>query len=65
MPGEAALTFDPYDVEAMAAVMVTLVEDVGLRVRLRAQGLEHAAGFTWERTARGTMERYGEVVGGS
>ena len=56
--GDAGLTFDPRDVEGMAATIQRTLADPGLRVHLRQQGLERAAQFTWERTARTTLEVY-------
>ena len=45
--GDAALLFDPQDPGALAQAL-----DLG------AAGRERAAKFTWERTARGTLESY-------
>ncbi|HEY81100.1 MAG TPA: glycosyltransferase family 4 protein [Caldilineae bacterium] len=56
--GESALTFDPTDIEAMAGVMLRLMRDAGLRSHLRKAGLARAAQFTWQRTARLTLEAY-------
>jgi glycosyltransferase involved in cell wall biosynthesis len=47
--GDAAITFDPVDTEAMAAAITRAVATDGL---LRTQGIERAAGFTWEHCAR-------------
>jgi glycosyltransferase involved in cell wall biosynthesis len=35
--------------------MVRLVADKELRTRLRERGLQHAAQWTWERTAQQTL----------
>ena len=48
--GDAAVLFDPTDVEAMAAAML---EADGRREELRELGLARAALFTWDETARG------------
>jgi len=56
--GEAALLFDPYDEAAIAAALRQLLEDQPLRERLRARGLARVAEFTWERTARLTLDSY-------
>jgi glycosyltransferase involved in cell wall biosynthesis len=53
--GEAAVTFDPTDVEAMASAMV---EADTRRDALRAKGFARAAQFTWESLARGHEEVY-------
>jgi glycosyltransferase involved in cell wall biosynthesis len=56
--GDAALTFDPLDVGAMRAAVELVLADAALIERLRAAGLQRAARFTWERTARLTLESY-------
>jgi glycosyltransferase involved in cell wall biosynthesis len=35
------------------------------RLRLSAQGIAHAANFTWERTARMTLDVYEEILRGA
>jgi glycosyltransferase involved in cell wall biosynthesis len=47
--GDAAVYFDPTDVEAMAAAMV---EADNRREELRELGFARAAGYTWDETAR-------------
>ena len=47
--GDAAVLFDPTDVEAMAAAMLAADER---RDELQKAGLERAAQFTWDETAR-------------
>ena len=59
--GDAALEFDPYDVDAMAAAIQQAMSDPGLRASLRARGLIRAKQFTWENTAAKTIEVYGAV----
>jgi glycosyltransferase involved in cell wall biosynthesis len=61
--GEAALLFDPHDEAAIAEALRRLLDDVALRERLRAHGLARAAEFTWERTARMTLESYRRAIG--
>jgi glycosyltransferase involved in cell wall biosynthesis len=56
--GEAALLFDPRDEPAIAAALRRLLDDPELRERLRARGLARVAEFTWDRTARLTLESY-------
>jgi len=53
--GEAAILFDPLDVEGMAAAMERVLGDEELRAELRARGLERARGFSWEKCARETL----------
>jgi glycosyltransferase involved in cell wall biosynthesis len=56
--GDAALTFDPEDEEAIAGAITRLLADEPLRERLRSAGRERAAGFTWRRTAELTVASY-------
>jgi len=56
--GDAALLFDPLDEEAMTGAMVRALTDPDLRESLRARGLARASQFTWERTARETLNVY-------
>jgi len=56
--GDAALLFDPHDARAIAAAVERLLGDRGEAERLAARGLERARQFSWERTARATLEVY-------
>ncbi len=56
--GEAACLFDPYSAESIAAAIRGCLFDRPLRERLIGQGRAHAARFTWEETARRTLEVY-------
>lgn len=56
--GDAALTVNPLDVEVIAGAMEQILTDAHLRRTLTARGLERAREFTWERTARLTLEVY-------
>jgi glycosyltransferase involved in cell wall biosynthesis len=47
----AAMLAEP-DGEAFAAALAVLASDAGERARLRTAGLERAAGFSWDATAR-------------
>ncbi len=61
--GDAALLVNPMDVEEMASNIRRIVLDSNLRSRLRARGLQRAAGFRWEETARRTANVLGAVAG--
>ena len=56
--GDAALLFDPRSEEQIAAAIERLLTDPSEADRLRARGLARAAEFTWQRTARLTLESY-------
>lgn len=57
--GDAAVTFDPRDTDAVAAA----VEDVlQRRAELATRGFEHAARFSWARTAAATAAVYREAA---
>ncbi len=50
--GEAALYFDPCDVEAMTDALYRALTDTTLRADLRAKGLEQVKRFSWDDAAR-------------
>ena len=57
----ACLLVDPYSVDEITAAMRTLHENRALAAELARKGLERAAAFSWDRTARETLEAYGLV----
>jgi glycosyltransferase involved in cell wall biosynthesis len=61
--GDAALLFDPEDVQAIRDAIARLISDAELGARLRWAGPERAAGFTWARTARLTSDSYRRALG--
>ncbi len=61
--GNAALLVNPYSVEEIAAAMRRIATDADLRTLLRRRGLQRAPQFTWENTARKTLELYDQVAG--
>jgi glycosyltransferase involved in cell wall biosynthesis len=61
--GDAALAFDPEDVDAIRSAMESLLTDAALADRLREAGRERAALFTWERTAELTVASYRRALG--
>jgi glycosyltransferase involved in cell wall biosynthesis len=60
--GDAALLFDPREEAQIASAIERLLEEPQLAERLRALGRERAASFTWERTARLTLESYAAAL---
>jgi glycosyltransferase involved in cell wall biosynthesis len=49
--GEAAISVDPYSVEAICEAMEVMVNDFDVRERLRSLGLNRAKMFSWDMTA--------------
>jgi alpha-1,3-rhamnosyl/mannosyltransferase len=63
--GDAALYFDPGDVEAIAEVLCSAMTNPDLRATLQERGLNRAAQFSWEQTARETLDLYRRIRGRS
>jgi glycosyltransferase involved in cell wall biosynthesis len=62
--GPAAVVVPRIDVAALTGAMQRLLSDLDERRRLGEAGRRHAAQFTWERTAKQTLEVYRRVLGG-
>jgi glycosyltransferase involved in cell wall biosynthesis len=60
--GDAALLFDPHNDAEIARALERVLHDEQLRARLRALGYARASEFTWERTARLTLESYARAL---
>jgi len=58
LAGEAALAVPPGDAAALAVALEKLLDDPGLRDRLRAAGPEAAESYTWEASASRHLEAY-------
>jgi glycosyltransferase involved in cell wall biosynthesis len=56
--GPAAELFDPYDVDDMRAAFARVIADPALAARLVEAGYERCRVYTWEATARATLESY-------
>ncbi|MBC7231508.1 MAG: glycosyltransferase family 4 protein [Actinobacteria bacterium] len=61
--GEAALYFDPENVEDMARAVSRLAGDAALREDLSRAGMSRAASFSWRRAAEETRRVFAEVLG--
>ena len=59
--GDAALDVDPLDVDAIAAALVRVATDDGLRADLIAAGRARTAGLTWSAAARGHVELWAAI----
>ncbi len=60
--GDAALLVDPGSREAIVAAMRSILDEPRLRERLIEAGLRRASGFSWRRTAEGTLAAYRAVL---
>jgi glycosyltransferase involved in cell wall biosynthesis len=58
----AALAFNAESAEEIAAAIERIANDSGLRDRLRAKGIGHAASFTWEAAARRHVTAYERAI---
>lgn len=60
--GSAGFLLDPLQVDAWAEALRALVSDSARRGEMRARGLEQVRRFSWERTARATLQIYKQVL---
>jgi glycosyltransferase involved in cell wall biosynthesis len=56
--GDAAILVDPFDVDALAAAIESVLRDSDLRTELGVKGLGRAKLFNWRETARQTLAVY-------
>jgi glycosyltransferase involved in cell wall biosynthesis len=61
--GDAAIGVDPRSVRAIANGISSLVSDVGLADRMAARARARAERFSWDETARLTLEVYEQALG--
>lgn len=59
--GSAAVLVDPLDIEALASGLVQLTEDQGQAEVFQKAGLERAQAFSWDQTARQTVQHYESI----
>jgi glycosyltransferase involved in cell wall biosynthesis len=59
--GDAALLIDPLSVDELEEALYRIHADPSLRACLREKGVARAALFTWETTARATLDLYKQV----
>jgi glycosyltransferase involved in cell wall biosynthesis len=60
--GNAGLTVDPTNADALADAMLQVLHDESLRADLRERGLQRARLFSWHTTAERTLAAYHHVV---
>lgn len=56
--GDAGLLVDPYEIEDLTVAMWRLLSDEDLRASLIEKGFKRVALFSWEKTARETLDLY-------
>lgn len=59
--GDAALLVDPLDTEGFTRGMLTMLSDREAAHKFRQRGLARSVRFSWQETARGTVEVYRRV----
>jgi glycosyltransferase involved in cell wall biosynthesis len=60
--GDAAISVDPRDRDAIAAGIEAILDDTTLRESLVRKGLARAVEFSWEQTARETLRVYEQAI---
>lgn len=60
--GSAGLLVEPASAPAITAAMQRICDDATLRSELRAQGLERARDFSWDKAAAQTLDIYREAA---
>src|SRR5207245_1622589 len=61
--GGAALVVEPTDEASIASALERLLTDRAFAEELGRRGIERAAMFSWETTARATIDVYRVVIG--
>lgn len=60
--GDAALLIDPYDENALREAIVNVLHDLTLKEKLINRGREQIQKFSWERTARETLQVFEKMM---
>lgn len=63
--GGAAMLADPSSTEDIAAKLLELAQDAGLRTVLSRKGLTRVSELSWEKTARNTLQSCKQVLDGN
>jgi glycosyltransferase involved in cell wall biosynthesis len=59
--GNVGIGVNAYDIESIANGIYTIINDTQLAKSESEKGLKRAAEFTWEKTAKQTLEVYRKV----
>lgn len=60
--GDAALYFDPLDIQSIAVVVNNIITDSKLSNKLRTKGYRQVACYSWEKMAKETLNVYNQVL---
>ncbi len=60
--GDGGVLVNPFDIDAIASAIATMVDDSSFRSRLRIESLNRARIFDWRETARRTLEVYKQAA---
>lgn len=60
--GDGGVLVNPFDIDAIASAIATMVDDSSFRSSLRIEGLNRARIFDWRETARRTLEVYKQAA---
>jgi len=60
--GDAAVEIDPYRVEELAEGMNLVLSNESLQGEMKEKGLKRAQMFSWEKTAKKTLQAYEEIL---
>lgn len=63
LAGDAGMLADPHSPESIAEAMMKVISDKNLRDVLISRGKEKVKAFSWEKTAKDTVEVYRKVLG--
>lgn len=60
--GDAAIKINPFDVEAIAASMASVILEPSVASKMRQASVERASLFSWEKCARQTVEVFENIL---
>ncbi|MHB8792455.1 MAG: glycosyltransferase family 4 protein [Thermoleophilia bacterium] len=61
--GDAAIKINPFDVEAIAASMASVILEPSVASKMRQDSVERASLFSWEKCARQTVDIFENILG--
>lgn len=59
--GDAGMLVDPQDIKGIASAIEQVLSDEELREKLIEKGIEHARKYSWDKSARETLNIYNEL----